>query len=140
VIDGDFDDVRRHVKFDHAGDERPSQIMQRPRRNDRATLLARGGEHRRVQAALHPAPARHRRRAGCRENEIAGLRPYARDQLAHQRRERHDVCPAIFRSAARDVPSCAVIAQFVARHAGDFVPPLAGQQQHLEQRSEHEYR
>ena len=94
----------------HTGDERPSQIMQRPRRNDRATLLARGGEHRRVQAALHPAPARHRRRAGCRENEIAGLRPYARDQLAHQRRERHDVCPTIFRSAARDVPSCAVIA------------------------------
>src|ERR1700722_415945 len=110
--------------------------MQRPWRNDRATLLARGGEHRRVEAALHPAPARHRRRAGCRENEIAGLRPYARDQLAHQRRERHDVCPAIFRSATRDVPSCAVIAQFVARHAGNFVPPLAGQQQYPEQRSE----
>ena len=37
--------------------------MQRPRRNDRATLLARGGEHRRVQAALHPsAIAVHRRR------------------------------------------------------------------------------
>src|SRR6516165_12727976 len=34
VIDGDFDDVRRHAQLDHAGDERPSQIMQRPWWND----------------------------------------------------------------------------------------------------------
>src|SRR6516164_6383307 len=110
--------------------------MQRPWWKDRTTLLARGGEHRRVQAALHPAPAGDRRRAGCRKNEIAKLRPYARDQLAHQRRAWHDVGPTIFRSTARNVPNCAVIAQFVARHASDLVPPLAGQQQHLEQRSE----
>jgi hypothetical protein len=118
--------VRRHVKFDHAGDERPSQVMQRPRLNDRVALLARGGEHRRVEAILHTAPARHGRRAGRRENEgTVGLRLHARNQLAHQGRERHGVRTAGFRSAARNVPSCAIIAQFAARHAGNFVPPLA---------------
>ena len=54
VVHHQFDDVRRHVKFDHAGDERPPQVMQRPRRNDRVALLARGGEHRRAEAILHP--------------------------------------------------------------------------------------
>ena len=52
-----FDNVRRHVKFDHAGDERPPQVMQRPRRNGRVALLARGREHRRLEAILHtPQP------------------------------------------------------------------------------------
>ena len=126
-----FDNVRRHVKFDHAGDERPPQVMQRPRLNDRVALLARGGEPRGVEAILHSAPARHGRGAGRRENEgTVGLRLHARNQLAHQRRERHGVPTAVFRSAARDVPSCAVIAQFAARHAGNFVPPLARQHQY----------
>ena len=65
-------------------------------------------EHRCVEAILHTAPARHGRRAGRRENEgTVGLRLHARNQLAHQRRERHGVRTAVFRSAARDVPSCA---------------------------------
>jgi hypothetical protein len=77
------------------------------------------------------------RRAGLVKNEgTVGLRLHARNQLAHQRRERHGVRTAVFRSAARDVPSCAVIAQFAARHAGNFVPPLARQQQYPKQRRE----
>jgi hypothetical protein len=124
-----FDNVRRHVKFAHAGDEGPPQVMQRPRRNGRVALLARGGSIAASRRSfIRPQPDTGRR-AGLIKNEgTVGLRLHARNQLAHQRIERHGVRTAVFRSAARDVPSCAVIAQFAARHAGNFVPPVARQQ------------
>ena len=52
------------------------------------------------EAILHPAPARHGRRAGRRKNEgTVGLRLHARNQLAHRRRERHGVpAQALYRS------------------------------------------